>query len=148
MRHHSDECVLILPNDDFGATAAQSRHSAFVSRGNEACRVRLHDGIRRLRQILPPRASERRLVADRGQFRYSRPILSRGFYAACRRSRALRRAIIASTSLEFLVPHSQRGASAFPKVLPKAVREYSTFGGISPKSTRSMIPSACNSLSC
>src|ERR1700680_678328 len=60
----------------------------------------------------------------------------------------LRRAMIVSTLLESLVPHSQRGASALPKVLPKAVREYSTFGGISPKSTRSMIPSACNSLSC
>src|SRR3984893_18281365 len=88
------------------------------------------------------------LVADRGQCRDSPPILRRGFYAACRRSRALRRSMIASTSLEYLVPHSQSGASAFPKVLPKAVREYSTFGGISPKSTRSMIPSACNSVSC
>jgi iron complex transport system substrate-binding protein len=62
--------------------------------------------------------------------------------------RTLRRAMIASTLLVCLVPHSQSGASALPKVLPKAVREYSTFGGISPKSTRSIIPSACNSLSC
>jgi membrane fusion protein (multidrug efflux system) len=30
--------------------------------------------------------------------------------------------LIASASLECLVPHSQRGASAHPKVLPKAVR--------------------------
>ncbi len=40
----------------------------------------------------------------------------------------LRRAMIASTSVEYWVPHSQRRTSAFPKVPPKAVREYSTFG--------------------
>jgi hypothetical protein len=67
--------------------------------------------------------------AERGQFR--RPILSQGFYAARRCSRTLRRAMIASTLLDCLVPHSQSGASALPNVLPKAVREYSTFGGIS-----------------
>src|ERR1700737_969170 len=76
------------------------------------------------------------------------PILGQRFYVACGGAGTLRRAMIASTLLEYLVPHSQRGASALPRVLPKAVREYSTFGGISPKSTRSTIPSACNSLSC
>src|ERR1700676_517910 len=77
-----------------------------------------------------------------------RPVSGERLQAALGCFRTLRRATIASTLLEYLVPHSQRGASAFPKVLPKAVREYSTFGGISPKSTRSMIPSACSSLSC
>jgi hypothetical protein len=50
-----------------------------------------------------------------GQFRDLRPILSRHLYAACGGSRTLRRAIIASTSVEYLVPHSQRGASAWPE---------------------------------
>ena len=58
-------------------------------------------------------------------------ILGQRFYAReC--AGTLRRATIASTSSEYLVPHSQIGASALPKVLPKAAREYSTFGGISP----------------
>lgn len=56
--------------------------------------------------------------------------------------------MIASTLVEYLALHSQRGTRAFPKVLPKAVRESSSLGGISPKSARSMIPSAFKSLSC
>ena len=55
---------------------------------------------------------------------------------------------MASTSVIYCVPHSHSGINAFPRVRPKFVTEYSTFGGISPKSTRSMMPSACNSLSC
>ena len=91
-------------------------------------------GIRKSigQQVPPSSRPGLGLAADRGQLRDSRPILSRGFYAACRCSRALRRAMIASTSLVYLVPHSHRGASDLPKVLPKAVREYSTLGGISP----------------
>jgi hypothetical protein len=36
-----------------------------------------------------------------------------------------------STSLICSVPHTQSGPNAFANVLPNAVREYSTFGGIS-----------------